>query len=384
MRRIAVVPLLLMMLAGCEQRQLPTPSLLPVEARLVSARMAMIMGPGKTYRVEVETEGAIDSVRLEVRPAGQGAVEKIYHLHDDGGALHVNNRDYVAGDGFFSQSILWNPVSALSQDYTFLFIALRDGQQQGEALPVTVFSGVLIAPVIEAVILPDTLQSGFEGTVLFQALVSDSSGLDDIARVEMHGSAPGKAAFDTLLFDDGTHGDAVAGDGHYTLAISREFGARKSGLYEIGFTAVDRSGLKSAVVNRNLFIVNGKPVLSDLLAPEDVKRPVSGLSTHLVTIKVRDPQGAADIKRIWLRAFYPNGQGFSNNPFTMYDNGLPLDIDRWNLGYRGDEVAGDGIYSMTVLFDATQALGLYRFSFEAEDWMGNLGQILEHTLTLYQ
>lgn len=384
MRRIVLVLFTLIIFIGCEERQLPTPPLQDGTVQLVRARLSSIMGQGKWYRIEVETQGAIDSLRLEIFPSGQNTADALHYLHDDGGAIHANDKDYVAGDGFFSQMIQWNPKSALPQNFKFTFTALRNDQVTGEALSVEIFSGVLIAPVITAVSIPDTLASGFEGTVLFQVTVRDSSGAGDIARVELLGTAPGKASFDTLLYDDATHGDPLPGDGIFSLAISREFGAYKNGLYEIRLKAVDKGGLESAVVQQTLFIINGKPELSSLTAPADAQRPASGLLASLVTVKVQDPQGRGDIKRIWLRAYNPNGTGFNSNPFTMYDNGLPLDINRWSLGYRGDEMAGDGIYSMTIIFDPGQALGNYRLTFEAEDWLGNLSEILEHTVLLHE
>lgn len=135
-------------------------------------------------------------------------------------------------------------------------------------------------------------------------------------------------------------------------------------------------------MSTGMVLVNGAPTLSGLTAPDNVARPASGISTHLVSVEVNEPEGLQDVNRVLLRAYNPDGSGFNNNPFLMYDNGLTLDINRWDLGYRGDLTARDGVYSMTVIFDPAKALGSYRLTFVAEDWAGQQSELLTHTIVL--
>ncbi|HNW58151.1 MAG TPA: hypothetical protein PKI62_00575 [bacterium] len=381
MHRSFLLLLSMLLLAGCSTRDLPTP---PTTAPVVLKEVLLPekLGAQQLYRIEIAVSGAADSVRLEAAPLNAAAPERTLYLYDDGGARHSLDGDRVAFDGIFTQLLHWQPAAAGGQEYRLHFQALQGGQSAGEPLEEIRRSGDLSAPVLTRLILPDTLQSGFSGLRLLQAMVTDSSGASDVARVEVRGSATGKAAFDTLLYDDGTHGDITAADGLFTLAVDRTFCARKSGAYTFAFTAVDKSGLKSAVRSAEMVLVNGAPLLIGLSAPESVTRPASGISTHLVTIQVEEPQGLQDVNRVLLRAYNPDGSGFNNNPFVMYDNGLALDINRWDLGYRGDQVARDGVYSMTVIFDASKALGAYRLTFVAEDWAGQQSELVTHSIML--
>ena len=381
MRRLILLSLPLLILAGCGKRELPTPPA-PEEVVLSQAVLPEMLGPMRLYRVEIAATGEVDSVLLEAVPRGTGAVEQRFYLYDDGGARHAGDGDVVAFDNIFSQQILWQPTLPGFREYELRFQASRSGRTVGEPLVLMRSSGDQCAPVVEQFLHPDTLRSGFSGNLLFQAVVIDSSAPGDVARVELTGSAEGKASFDTLLYDDGTHGDPAAGDNIYSLAVDRTFGARKQGAYTIKVAAVDRSGQRSPEKSALLVIVNTAPLLADLTAPAMVQRPATGTSSYLVSVRIDEPQGLQDINRVLLRAYNPDGTGFNNNPFVMYDNGLALDISRWDLGYRGDLTAGDGIYSMTVIFDAAKPLGVYRLTFTAEDWAGNQSELLTHTITL--
>jgi len=58
-------------------------------------------------------------------------------------------------------------------------------------------------------------------------------------------------------------------------------------------------------------------------------------------------------------------------PLVMVDNGKPFNInDPWQQA--GDEQAGDGIYSLTILIDNSAQPGRYIFTFYMRDKAGNL------------
>ena len=50
----------------------------------------------------------------------------------------------------------------------------------------------------------------------------------------------------------------------------------------------------------------------------------------------------------------------------------------------GDEVAGDGIYSLSIFADYTSTSGVYTFSFYIRDKVGNLTGPVKKTLLLTQ
>ena len=105
----------------------------------------------------------------------------------------------------------------------------------------------------------------------------------------------------------------------------------------------------------------------------------------LITVRVEDEQSAADVKLVKLEWKKPDGTFSKNSPFTLYDNGLPWneDFSGWDDGWRGDKVAGDGVYSITGIFDPNQPLGNYELTFYAEDFAGNVSERITRIVTLY-
>ena len=119
-------------------------------------------------------------------------------------------------------------------------------------------------PLIEDVIMPERVARPAEGeppiSIPLVVEATDPDGLDNIAFVQVivNGGS-------TLrLCDDGgqgvcnagfgaSSGDALAGDGKFTLTIQLE-GGNAPGTYTFEYSAVDRSGLRSAVEFRTLVV----------------------------------------------------------------------------------------------------------------------------------
>jgi len=116
-----------------------------------------------------------------------------------------------------------------------------------------------------------------------------------------------------------------------------------------------------------LTLPNQPPVLSELTAPDSVSRRNS--ETILLSVRVTDPQGQADIRRVYFNSFKPDGTPGSGNPFSMYDDGT-----------NGDVIPGDGLYSRGIMISVSNALGNYRFDFHAEDRAGSASDALTHVI----
>lgn len=110
-------------------------------------------------------------------------------------------------------------------------------------------------PVILEVMFPDTVRKPSIGsiTVLFRARVSDPDGISNIERVEftifdLNGNP---VAASQRMFDDGlpSSGDAVAGDGIFTRALSID-ATNTARTLRLRFIATDRTGLQSPTVER--------------------------------------------------------------------------------------------------------------------------------------
>ncbi len=392
MRRI--MPLLIVFFSGilfCK-RELPLP---PPQDDAVSMEIRLlprVLNPYRFYRVEVKVSaspGLVDYVQLEVIRLGGSQVEASYFLNDDGDALHPNKGDVVAGDGIYTQVLQWRPPVLSRQYYQFRFTAIGERLTHTPAISDTILSLDNKPPRILQVQAPDFLPSGFAGEKYFYVAVEDSDGVEDIAAVQYIGVRNGITYFSGLLYDDGSHGDVVAADGLFTLRLDSTFAAAKMGTYTLQFIAYDRSNVASTMIQQLINIENRPPQLFNLVAPTEATIPLSGYSTFLVTIDVRDPQGLKDIQFVGYMALRPDSV-YANQglPIPMVDNGLPFDLDRWSQQYFGDLVANDGTYSITAVIFPTDAYGnptlkgKYIWTFYATDFVGNKSEQLIHEIVL--
>jgi len=386
MRKLCLCAILTV-LAGCSERELPVPIKADSVPVLEKHIIPSFVNPGKSFMVTIQVKNAapadVDSVSLSIRKAGEtGSVH--FALFDDGAAMHENDEDVVAHDGIFSQKISWQASIQQREEFIFRFEATDKQNQQSEPLEVTVVSIANSPPRIAAISMPDSLPSGFDGLQYIKVTATDSNEVDDIVQVNYRGSRNDTTFFQGTLKDDGLGGDEMAGDGVFSVSLDRSFAITKKGSYEMVFEAQDKSGSKSQPASRALLIGNGAPIGSNISAPDSVKRPTTGTTSRLITIRVDDPQTLKDVKSARLEWKKPDGSFPSTGPyFTIYDNGLPFDVSKWDLGYRGDAVAGDGVYSITGVFDSDDLLGPYTLTFQIEDWVGNKSVPLVHIIRLY-
>ncbi|NIA28461.1 MAG: hypothetical protein GWP06_00945 [Actinobacteria bacterium] len=375
---------------GCAKRELPVQvqetSVPVLEKHLVPS----FVNPNHTYTFSIRVKNAqnVDSVKMTVLKEGDmEPVEFTAGLYDDGGALHSGDGDVVASDGYFTNNILWIPEDSTRQKFIFAFLAVNESGEKSEVLQDTVVSLSNVPPQILNVQLPDSLPGGFAGQTIFKVETADSNGIEDVDKILYRGIRNDTLYFSGELLRSSDiipeNPDAAV----FVLNADSSFAVGKKGNYDIIFEAVDHSGVKSSPVSRPLYIGNKAPLLSDVTAPPIFERP-NGSKTNtakfLITVKARDSQTLKDIqfvKMIWKK---PDGTFSKNSPFTLYDNGLPFhnDFSGWNQGYRGDQIAGDGIYSITGLFDPTQPLGDYLLTFYAHDLAGNISENVTYIITL--
>ncbi len=96
---------------------------------------------------------------------------------------------------------------------------------------------------------PDTVDLPDDGfiLILIEACVADSSGAGDIKRVLFNSFLPSgtpSSGNPFFMFDDGSHGDRIAGDGIYSLNIQLPSTAQK-GRYRFEFFAYDLGNLNA-------------------------------------------------------------------------------------------------------------------------------------------
>jgi hypothetical protein len=377
---LGLVPLFM---AGCLDRKLPTDLKTDSDGTLTQKSVPAIVSPGRSYTVSVALAGIaagdIPSVTLEA--LREGTAEKLLTVQcfDDGDHARTGNGDVVAFDNIYSQRLVWPATIKGSIKVVFQFSIANSSIS---ALRIPVSSMDVKPPAITLVQAPDSLKSGFTGTKKIEVTVADSTGLDDIFGVLLAAYQNGTKIFSDTLYDDGAAGDAVARDGHCTLTLDNSYGAGKRGTYELQLQAMDKGGLTSAIVKRNLVIENGAPKIVEVSMNREVQRPASGTTTFLIEVIINDPQSKSDIKQVRMSWQKPDGTYPAASPYTLFDNGLAFDLSKWDYGYRGDLVANDGTYSIRGVFDSGNLLGDYTLGFIVEDLVANKSTELFLKVTL--
>lgn len=373
---LLAIPLLLW---ACSQRELPQEASHDGPMSIEKHIVPQVVNPGQTYYVSVHLVGGtdVDSVRLDIYRAGDSSPLASFGLFDDGGNIHPEDGDQVAFDGYFSQNIVWTSLGDVSK-YTWTFEATDSESRSAEPLTVEVASFLNSAPVLLDVQVPDSLPSGFEGELMFRAQVSDSNGLADIDKVVYEAYQEDVSNFQVDLEPES--------NGVYVSKMDKQFAIGKRGNYELRFKAIDKSGVTSNIITKNVIIANDPPQFLDFIHADSVQIPQAGnMVAFLIAARLDDDQSLLDITEVKLEWKKPDGTFSQNSPFDLYDNGLPWnnDFTGWDDGWRGDETAGDGIYSITGIFDPNQPLGDYELTFYARDFSGNNSERITRIVTLY-
>ena len=116
---------------------------------------------------------------------------------------------------------------------------------------------------------------------------------------------------------------------------------------------------------------NIAPIISDDIVDPDTAI-VTDTTIILTSINVFDENGLADIDKVYFVVYRPNGttSGAQN---VLFDDGLAS---------HGDQIAGDGIYSLIIQITSSNAKGTYRLEFQARDRGGKLSNIINHSLLI--
>lgn len=70
-------------------------------------------------------------------------------------------------------------------------------------------------------------------------------------------------------------------------------------------------------------------------------------------------------------------------PLYMVDNGEPFSLTNPWIS-AGDEEKGDGVYSLTVLIEANNQTGIYKFTFYMKDEAGELSEAVVDSIEVYE
>ena len=178
-------------------------------------------------------------------------------LYDDG-----NSSDYgdtISGDFVFSNKFPMSHSYQKGKYQVQFFVTDNSGQTNMVALHFFWFDNGQpnVAPVISNIVAPDTVTLGTSTTPLFLSVqVHDDNGLSDVKSVYFNSYLPnGNASSGNpfKMYDDGSNGDKVAGDGIYSLTIGLPPNVT-TGTYRFEFQAVDLGGLVSNKIVHNVVV----------------------------------------------------------------------------------------------------------------------------------
>jgi len=149
--------------------------------------------------------------------------------------------------------------------------------------------------------------------------------------------------------------------GETTLRLHRA----QVGPYTVLVYAVDDEERLSNQVRGTLWFwaTGGPPVIEEVQVPDTLRRPAPGEPPIIfqVVARVSDPDGLENILRVELRV--NNGA-----PILLCDDGGKGVCG--GIPNSGDAVAGDGLFTMTLLLASDNVPGTYTFVFQAIDRTG--------------
>ena len=308
----------------------------------------------------------IDSVLLYLRNSQQEVVAH-WQLLDDGGQIDPNSGDVIAFDQVYSRRIV--PARELKDRLSegIYRVVVTAYSVEGESVQVDTLNTEFLLnhpPRLLQVSFPDSIPPGMPPTPIRFA-VQDSDGVADVQGVLIVGRRAGE---NTIIFRDIIPGPADP-QGQISSQIDSSYGAGKDGTYRLTFVAFDRIGDQSTPLEKSIQVRNSPPDIWNAQTPDSLQVPTTGTKKIVITVQVSDGQGLADVDSVFFNSYLPNGQPSQGNPFLMYDNGLPYEVN--DPQAAGDEQAGDGIYTLTIFLAAGTPPGDYRFAFWAVDRVGH-------------
>lgn len=151
--------------------------------------------------------------------------------------------------------------------------------------------------------------------------------------------------------------------------LKREY---PNGKYTVNFSVKGFDDESDLVATSSFQFNNGQDNLSPMIA-NTVVDPDTAVVTQptliFTSVQASDPNGLNDIDEVYFIVFRPDSTTSGSKTF-LFDDG--------NTTVNGDLVAGDGTFSRLIQVDETNAKGLYRFEFQAEDRSDSLSNIINH------
>jgi hypothetical protein len=202
---------------------------------------------------------SIKSIYFNINaPDGELLNSSPVSLFDDGNvSLHG---DLVNGDNTFSNKYPFSQ-SFLNGKYTIQYYIVNSSDKVTLVAEHSFNYNNNIAdvpPVVSNLVAPDTVSLASDTVhIPLSIQVADSNGLKDIEFVFFNSFLPSgnpSSQNPFIMYDDGTHTDAVAGDGIYSLTIGLPPTGVTLGTYRWEFQARDRQKKTSNIIIHNIVV----------------------------------------------------------------------------------------------------------------------------------
>ena len=374
---------------GCAENQEPplaTPQFEISKIRLDEAWNLKNTDP-YTVEVHVQTSGSTSEllpVVLEVSD-GMGSVLYTDSLYDDGAAYHPDDGDVIAGDGVFRNRFRADQITDQPVMLTFSFQASDIKNEQSAVYSTDIRFDNNYKPVVVAITAPDTLKEGTEAAYLYAA-VFDKDGTEEVNKVLVEVfEASDDASVDTFsLFNDGNfieNGDVTAGDSIFSYKMDSSYAVGKKGAYRFRFTPYDDFTFPGEPRSVNIFLVNNPGQVFTVNMPDSLPLPAQGSSVLVqVYADVGDPQGLSDVDSVYFTLEDSQGEYVVDDYGNLVKITLSDDGDMEN---SGDQVAGDGIFSVIIRVSSTNRKESYTLHFYERDLVGNLSDDTRQPFVIY-
>ena len=213
----------------------------------------------------------------------------------------------------------------------------------------------------------------FANKLYFSALVQPTylnNSLDSVL-VFWYGS-DSLASPDTIrLNDSGEEGDIISNDGIYSRKIFNTNldlmnsipGSTKGYVY----LDLDAYYFPDVITISDFFhIGNLPPFIVNVTASDTITVPSN---PELIQCAVEDANGLIDINFVGFKTYHVQLDSFmyQGNSIELFDDGSEENIPIYDV-ISGDEVKGDGIFSMTISIPSTAEKGDYHWIFTAKDF----------------
>ncbi len=214
-------------------------------------------------------------------------------------------------------------------------------------------------------------------TVIITASANDIDG--DLRRVSTEISRPSASSpfLVVAMRNDGVAPDASALDDIFTGTAIFQATRAQAGAYLVSVGAWDQNQMRSGQVTNTLLLTrnNSRPLLdsASLTAPDTLTRPTTGSILFSISIAATDSDGLADVRQVYMQNL-----ATSNRDFLLDDGGLtqPGGIS------SGDELAGDGIFTVVFQLPSTVPVGRYDYILQAADTFADTSRSIPYSLVI--